>query len=298
MQLPPLEFFHEVGAAGVASGLVLFLLWPWRRAAWPGAVAVGAGFLTTVLLAFVGWGRERWTDPDNWAWLEWNPPDATRLAPHLAVGGAVLGVVLSLKRVPELVRWILPLAASAGLVWLVLGDWAPHRWPDDKERALWLGGLAGGLFVVWKLYDGTTRRSPGFAAPLMLMLAAGAAGHAVGQWGGSGLLGQYAGALAAALAPCVLFGLILKDKTLGEGAVAVTAMLLGFVLLCSVYFAQLPDWSAALLAVAPGAVLFRKPRWLGPALFAAIVGAALAWSWRAAQPEDDGGEPDPYEQYR
>ncbi len=286
MTLPPIEHFYDIAAAGVVSGLVLFATWRWRRQDWPGGIAIGAGFAATFRLAL-----------DKWPKLI--PADATRFALHCAVGGALLGVLLSVRRVPAILRWLLPLGASAVVVWLLLGKWAPNKWPDDHERMTLLCGLAVAMFVVWKILDGAARRRPGVSIPLFLMIYAGAVSLAVSDWGASALLGQFAAALAAALGPCVLFGLIMKDKSLGAGAVAVTTILSSTVLICAVYYGELAPWSALLFALAPVALVWRRPRWASAALFTMVLGTAMLLAWNAAQPEEeDDGIEDPYEDIR
>jgi hypothetical protein len=70
---------------------------------------------------------------------------------------------------------------------------------------------------------------------------------------GSILLGQFATVLGAAVLGCLVFAL--RNVALGRGIVPVFSLLMGALLLCGYFFADLPLTSAIMLALAPAFAL-------------------------------------------
>jgi hypothetical protein len=273
----PTDVVLEILPAAVAGGLVLLAAFPWRKQAWPAALAIGAGFA----LAF--WYIRAKTLPPL------VPKDTTLLVFHFAIGAKLLALVTAIPKLPAAGRWSIRVGACAAVTWLLRRGVAARKWPADATRALWLVGLATGLLVVWTGAAWRADRVRGYPAPLALLITAAASGHAIGNWGGSGVLAQYAGAVAAALGAVTFFAAFDRERRLAGGAVGVAVLLLGAVWISAVFFARLPRMSAVLFALAP-VWLFPRPRWAGPAVAAAFAAGALYLAWQ-------GRTVDPYEGY-
>jgi len=270
--VPPVEVLLEILPAAAVSGGVLLAAWlfKWRTRAWPAAVALGAGYATSHALIRGA--------------PEALPADATQLLFHFALAGALLGVVEA--KLPVAARWGARAVLAAVVPWLLLRGLAEHTWESTLEAALWYAGLGFGLFAVWSVLEWRAGKLVGPAQPLVFCLVAGGGALALAE-GRSGMLGQMAGALAAALGPLVLLAL-LEPRRSARGAIPVFVLLLAALAMSGHFFAELPAASALLLLVAPLAAVRRS--WLGAAVALVLVAVAVYLS-HAANP------PDPYDGY-
>jgi len=270
--LPPIEVLLEIAAAGAVSAGLLALLWRWRRAAWPAAVAVGAGYATADGLAR--------SLPDL------VPTDSTRLLLHFAVAGALAGVLETSERVPRAVRLGVRALLSFGSVALLLRGLA-------EPPATWvIAALGAGVLALWSALAWRARHVEGFALPLLLFLPAAAGAKAL-EYVQSGVLGQLSGALSAALAPCI--AMAFWNRTVARGMVPVAVLTSTGLWLSGHYFSfvVLPAASVALLALAPLAAV-RRHRWAGVVAALLAVGLAVVIADAAApEPAPD----DPYADY-
>jgi hypothetical protein len=108
---------------------------------------------------------------------------------------------------------------------------------------------------------------------------------------GSMVLGQFAAVLAAALFGGLLF--TVRKVTLGRAIVPVFVLLLGALLVCGYFFAELPAASAVILGVAPILALVpvgRPSKLLAFGMRAALVSVpvivALVLAFRSSPPLD------------
>jgi len=270
--VPPVEVLFEILPAAAVSAGVLLAAWflpRWRTRAWPAALAVGAGYATSH--AFIRGAPEAL------------PADATQLLFHFAIAGALLGIVEGLE-LPVAARWGARAVLSAAVPWLLLRGLEEHTWESTTEAALWYAGLGLGLFSVWAVLEWRARQVQGVPQPLVFCLVAGGGAVALAA-GRSGVLGQMAGALAAALGPLVLFAFLVKSRR--TGAIPVFVLVLAALAMSGYFFAELPASSALLLLIAPLAAVRRW--WLGAAVALVLVGAAIYLSHAANPPDPYGG---------
>jgi len=272
--VPPVEVLFEILPAAAVSAGVLLAAWflpRWRTRAWPAALAVGAGYATSHALIRGA--------------PEALPADATQLLFHFAIAGALLGIAEGLE-LPVAARWGARAVLSAAVPWLLLRGLAEHTWESTTEGALWYAGLGLGLFSVWAVLEWRARGLEGPAQPLVFCLVAGGGALALAA-GRSGVLGQMAGALAAALAPLVLYVFLVKPARAARGAIPVFVLVLAALAMSGHFFAELPASSALLLLIAPLAAVRRH--WLGAAVALVLVGAAIYLSYAANPPDPYGG---------
>jgi hypothetical protein len=271
--VPPKEVLFEILPAAAVSAGVLLAAWflpRWRTRAWPAALAVGAGYATSH--AFIRGAPEAL------------PADATQLLFHFAIAGALLGIAEGLE-LPVAARWGARAVLSAAVPWLLLRGLEEHTWESTKEAMLWYAGLGFGLFSVWAVLEWRARQVQGGPQPLVFCLVAGGGAVALAA-GRSGVLGQMAGALAAALGPLVLLA-FLEPKRSARGAIPVFVLVLAALAMSGHFFAELPASSALLLLIAPLAAVRRW--WLGATVALALVGAAIYLSHAANPPDPYGG---------
>jgi hypothetical protein len=271
--VPPVEVLLEILPAAAVSGGVLLAAWllpRWRNRAWPAAVAVGAGYATSHALIRGA--------------PEALPADATQLLFHFALAGALLGAVEG--KLPVAARWGARAVLAAVVPWLLLRGLEEHTWESTTEAVSWYTGLGLGLFLLWSVLEWRARHLEGPSQPLVFCLVAGGGALALAA-GRSGVLGQLSGVLAATLGPLVLLAFLVPKRT-ARGAIPVFVLLLAALAMSGHFFAELPAASALLLLIAPLAAV-RRP-WLGAAVAAVLVGAAIYLSY-AANP------PDPYSGY-
>jgi len=167
------------------------------------------------------------------------PVDKAQWLPHLAVLGAVVGIVESCRNpLPPWLRWSIRVAAALFAAWASVLDRSP----------LWIGGVAAAVAAVFFVLDGTARRP--LAPPLLFTLAVVATAAAAALVvSGTMAVGERAGAMAAACGAC--FVASRRRRVDARGAVVPAGLLLAALLLNGVLLADLPVAAAVLLAIAP-----------------------------------------------
>jgi hypothetical protein len=268
----------------VAAAVLLAGLRPWRRpgaegrGGWWGAWALAAAFFAA-----------------SWA-LRGRPHlparEATEWIPWLAVPAAAAALPLA-RRLPGWGTWLARGALSLALSVLLLLPLLRHTWSAGAGTA-WIAGLAAAVLLLWWALEGLAARLRDPSVPLVLLGVASGSG-AVLMLSGSALLGQLAGALAAALGPLWLVSWWRKDAGLGRAAVPVVVVVLAGLWMAGRFYADLPAASAALLALAGPAAwtvllppVRRLALWARLAIGAAAVivplAAALVLTLRASPP--------------
>jgi hypothetical protein len=235
IRLPPISEMLILLPAAVVAGVLLLVsqvsrFSSLRRAG--AALALGAGAATGILL-FLGRLPEApglFILPMEWPF-------------HIALGGTVIGVVLSSSHVGLPVRTLVMLLASAGVAALVL-----HTQTETGNEEVAIVALAGG--AVWFLLDRLAERRPGPTVPFAMSLTGLFAAEAL-YHGGSNEIAQMIGALAAAGGAAVLVGLLWPRLSLARGGVAVYSVLTIGCLAIGNFRAGLPDESALLVLAAP-----------------------------------------------
>jgi hypothetical protein len=233
-------------AAAVAAPLAL--LAGRGRRPWAMALALGAGFLTTQIVA-TGWPRL--------------PPVAS--SDRLALVAAAATVAGTL--------------ASGGAGWLLVAGVAvaaPALLVRAAEREILVFGAA--TLLPLAAVERYARRRPGVTPPIALAILMGGAGAALALHARAALYGQLAGALAASLFAVAAVALLRPGTTLARGALAVPMTLFPALLVLGHRYAELPLRSGLAFATAPLLVWCGASR-LGPwgAPAACALGAAAGF---------------------
>lgn len=263
---------------------------------WPGALAVGPGFLAAFLL-IKGWK----TVPGEVAgWLG-----------HAAFLATALGLVEGLWPARAKLRWAL---RAVAVLLVLLATLRPKlgRWEPGTIAAALLGLELLGLSF-WLATDRLRAALPGpgpdpQAGGLVAALGlAGLVGASAGLLGGSGsaLMGQLGGALAAASAPIALAAWWRPGLPLLRGAAPALTLLLGALVLNGAFYTGamrtavpllllLAPWGANLALLPP---LRARPAWQRAAVAAAGVLLPLLIAGGVVLADALAEEEDPYAGY-
>lgn len=242
-------------AAGLSAATYIVIAVPRRptsaqRAALAGSLAVGLGFLAGCWML----GRApRW------------PPkvDLDRLLaivlPLVVLSECVLQGSRASSRILWPVRWMVVLASARILlhnsVYLVGPE--SSRW-SMLETWLLLAGVASGASAVWVTLQTLSDRNEGFIVPLILALAALAAGVAI-MLSGYATGGQLAMPLAAAIAAAA--GIAWSLGAPSSGTIGIGYLLVCCLVFVAIHFAELSAFHALLLVTSPlWSVLMELPR--------------------------------------
>lgn len=219
-------------SALVPFGVALAFLFALRRLAVPAlvpAIALASGFVAAYFAAF----HAQWSALPKTA-LDW--------LPYIAAF-AVIGT-LAAENAPQAVtrflsRLVIALVAVTLVVWPAMASLGP-------AKAVTVAACAAGLITLaWSFLAGTTESRP-TPAPLLAVVAGGA-GLAL-MLDSSAALGQSSGALASALAACLLFNLPRVRIAFSATAAGTAVLLLGVLLLNAYVYAGFSPLYVALLA--------------------------------------------------
>jgi len=266
----------------VVCGLLYLTAWQPRRrsdadgrGSWGPAVAVGVGFVSG-FLALEGWPG---LPPLEVAgWLPW-----------LALGAVAAGLF---RRSSAVAGAVLRLALAFGVPLLTLWPLIEHRW-SGAAATLWIGGLAGAVFVVGGAVDALAASAPGSRVPLGLGAATtGAAGCIV--LAGSARLFQLTVILAATLGTAVAVSLWRRGASHDGGSTVAFALLAGLLVNGFFYLDDLPAVAAILLAASPlglrVGIRSRRPAGAVASALAVLLPVAVALALTvAAMPDDPYG---------
>lgn len=223
-------------------------------------IGIAGGFLATVYL--VG----------NFAW---EPLTATRKLVIVGMGATLLGSIVDLaQRTPRSVHKALPLLFAGASIWVF--------WNVLAQKPLagaLLAGFATAAFLMGLVtLTDSLNRDPVRAGAAGLGLGLGAGASAV--LGASALLGQYGLALGAACGGFLVLVMLSGSRIAGGTAVTLTiAVVGGLIGAAAVLVAELPWWSAAVLAMVPVAVRLPLPAravWLQTSIACAYTLAVAA----------------------
>jgi hypothetical protein len=221
------------------AALVMAMAWrPWRqepagpRSTWAGALAIGGGFAA----AFFGVVR-RLPDPKR---------DVTDVLVIIAVAVMIAGTVDSVFTIPRWIRRLVAAGILATSYWLLL---RPLSGMSATSLAGWLASLTLVLSVWWSLLDELANFERGPIVPVLLTIVSGSTAIVL-MLSGSKLIGQLAGAVAAAIGGCTAIALFSRAVSLARGGVFATVSLVGAVLLCGYFYASLTVVNGSLLIAA------------------------------------------------
>jgi hypothetical protein len=231
-QILPAAIIAMVVAAGVC-GLALF--WGKKRSRGaPGPLAIGLAYLSGHLV-ITGWALFPPTDTTNWL-------------PYFALVTGIIGAFFGALALKASTRTLVFAVVSAGALRLLLKPKFQYGW-SLAEGWLWVVCLMCGLLLLAVTLDALVRRCvtaiemPAF----LLIICAGTFGALM--LSGSMLLGQFAAVLSTAVFGSLV--LTARKVNLGRGITPVFSLLVGALLVSGYFFAELPAFSALLLACAP-----------------------------------------------
>ena len=269
-QILPSAIIAMMVAAGIC-GLALYWGKERARAAF-GPVALGLAYLSGHLLIT---GR-----------VAFPPADTTNWLPYFALAAAVLGASCALVAIKPWARVLIFATVSAGALTLLLKPKFHYGW-SVGEGSLWVASLVLVFVLLAMILDAVGRRTATEMPAFLLVTCAGTFGALM--LSGSILLGQFAAVLGAAVFGSLVFAL--AKVPLGRGIVPVFSLLMGALLVCGYFFADLPLTSAIMLALAPAFALIpigQPGKFLAFVIRSALVSVpvlvALVAAFRASPP--------------
>lgn len=175
-------------------------------------------------------------------WPPFPPIEATQWLFVFALVVAGLGALpLSADRFR---RALIALGVPLPLAWPL----AKHTW-SGLETAAWLVGLALGIFALSTALESLARRPAGRWLPMALVVSA-SLGGATMLLSGSALVAQLSGVLAATLG-AVAVGVLIWPARSPSGAALPACTLLSALLVCGVFYVEMPVLSGLLIAASP-----------------------------------------------
>lgn len=257
----------QSGVAPFIASLLLGLILYRTVGFWAG-ISVAVGFYLTAWLI---------TD------LKLFPLTSTRKILLLGLVALGAGLIFDLYR--NAPRWLLFLFFAAGfgaVVWIV---W-PVLMRKSDEWEIWMTVGLCGAYVGWLLVSFVTMRDKSGRATTGLLALAGGTGISA-LFAASALLGQLAGAIAAAMAGYLLAGLFSSRINAGALLVVPTALLCGLLGVAAQVYAKLPWYTLLILAALPLVARVPlpedRPSWLKITLLlmclAPVAGGAIYVTW-------------------
>ena len=285
------DFLRGVLLPGFLAGIGLVLVWrPWRRAealprerSWA-ALLFALAFFASYSALFEPPPRP-FTGTRVLGGVDWSIWIALVAGPLLFLGSFLGRFAFA--------TWVL---LAGAMLFTVPRAMVRYHW-SGAEAAVWLGGLAVLLALVWAATAGLGRRTERASLPIVLLVAATGLALCSGL-SGSALIAQTVGVLCACLGAAMIVAFWRPGFRLDTGDLTFVVLVLFALGLCARFFSELPGVDALLLCAAPlaawvGELPFlrdRSPaqRGLARCLAAALpVGIAVS---RAIL----GFEPDPY----
>jgi len=285
--LDPQAVLWKIGAAALAAGVLLFVLWqPWRSRTPGRFAAVVAAF---VIAAGYGLGHYL-LDP----WLEEIPPTSfPQWLPWIGVAAAAATLVRPETKFA--IQFGLRLVIAALFEYAMLSRLQVMK--DDPARlALHVAAWAFGWAVLTTLLvrSQVKKQDARAAAALLVTGIATSVSILLCRYAQGA---QFAGVLCAAIGPALVFGLWNPTRTSPDAVAGVgSSLLVGLLTLGRIgpYPNPLPLVALALLAIAPlvaALPLGRSPRWatFWSGLLAALIagGGVAATRWLLPPAPDD-----------
>ncbi len=189
-------------------------------------------------------------------WPPFPPINATqRLVYHVLVASVVLAVVVGRF---ERARVLASLRAGFSFVlpWLLLRPNIEYRW-STLESVAWVAGLGAVIFVFSMALDAAARRNTGAVTPVAACVAW--IGFAVVLvLSGSALLGQLAGACAAALGAAAVFGFVKPDARWTPAGTAILSWVWAGLAINAGFYAEGSPYALVLITLSACAMWFTR----------------------------------------
>ncbi|MDB5352706.1 MAG: hypothetical protein JWN86_3953 [Planctomycetota bacterium] len=247
-------------AAGLLASGLAAVLGRKRESAtglrWGPTVGIGVGFLLGQAM-ILGWlTRPQLLDAKS-ALMAWRsdggafplfPGEAAHWMPWLGGAALLFGLLEGWKPAPGWARWENRLGLTALTLWLLLGNRFGGSW-EPTEGTMWLLGLGLAMLVFWSVIDRRAERL-GPSMPLVLMMMASAL--SISLYLSFMIFGcLFAAALAATLGGVWVVSWFDPKMNLARGAIAVFVVLYVGLLVCYLFYSDLPRISVLALALAP-----------------------------------------------
>ncbi|MCS7208920.1 MAG: hypothetical protein NZ874_05035 [Fimbriimonadales bacterium] len=194
------------GLAALVAGVFWLLGWRLRRAhLWLSALGLSSGFL---VLYWRVLGRPDFPPLDATHWAFWHALLALPLGWLAGIGSAY--------------RWLWVWGALLGALWLFVLPFRPLMETGAWSNIAGVAYIVGFALATWLLMTLTTPlgEEQGAAAPFLIATLGGISAGMLFYGAKSASLAQLSGTLGAMLGVGVPLGLILREFTLGKGAVA------------------------------------------------------------------------------
>ena len=150
-------------------------------------------------------------------------------------------------------RMLAVAALSVLITWLIARPLFESTWQDvPGSGVFWIAGIALATTVWWAILDAQAAASAGGAFSTGLLIVLGLSSATLSMTG-SMVLGQFAGALAAALAAVAAFSWFARGVSLARGGMLVVAVLFVPLVASSLeqFYSAMPLIYAALLLASP-----------------------------------------------
>jgi hypothetical protein len=235
-------FYAQDYVWGLLVPALIGLLIPWLagpRRMWTTPLALGGAFLA-FYIGRLAWPTFHPIDSLEWLWL-------------IALIATLVGIALSLWRVPVWAAGMVVLAAAVLMLWLLLRPLVP-RTLSSSQAFGWFGGIAVAITLVWVILEWGAHRARGASFSLVLFLIAAGGGICL-MLSSSQKLGQMPGAMAVALAAMSIVAWRQRQHGFSGGGMAVFVLLLAGPLVYGYFFADLKSITAMLIALSPLAML-------------------------------------------
>lgn len=178
---------------------------------------------------------------------EWGLSEVRHRMLFVVVPAAIaVELIAAFAQAPRWIAWPLRglVAAGAGYV-LLYGSVDLARWTAE-EKAIWLGSLAGVLFLVWVLLGLLMHVAPSRGMPLALSVVCAGAALTI-MLSGSATDGQLGLVLGAAVGGAALASFLLPAPPQGTAAIGIGVVALFSLLVGGRFFADLTTVHAAVL---------------------------------------------------
>ncbi|HKE01255.1 MAG TPA: hypothetical protein VKE69_09615, partial [Planctomycetota bacterium] len=169
------------------------------------------------------------------------PKESTHWLPWVAAAAVAAALLEPSPLLGKAVRAIACVAVPVVFLSRLPGSWT------EPTRVVWAAALVGGTAVVWLSLDGLARAAAPSAMLAATWIVAAASAVAIGL-SGSAVLGQLAGAVAAALGAALVLCVWKPASAVAPGVVPAVALLLPALWICGRFFAELPLSAMACLA--------------------------------------------------
>lgn len=220
----------------VAFAVLLAACKLWRRprgdpGAWPGALALGAGYVTGHLALF-GWPGL--APQESWEWLL-----------HVGAAATAAGMLVASARIPRRVGWGIAALVAIAAAWLLVPQW-------QESRLAWTVALALTAIALWIALQTLADRISTVSLSLIVWIAVSAAALVL-ERAATARFAQLAGALAASAGGCLLVAALGSGRKAGPGLAGGAAMLLVALMFTGHFnhFSDIPAICFFLIVAAP-----------------------------------------------